>query len=119
MAAAATAQPAPFAPDRGDVIYLDFEPQAGREQAGRRPALVLSQRAYNAASCLMVCCPITSQVKNYPFEVKLIGTTKVTGVVLSDQVRNLDWQARNDQAAGRAADEVLAEVGAKLRVLLS
>ena len=119
VTAAAPTQPIPVAPDRGDVGYLDFEPQAGREQAGRRPALVLSPRAYNAIGTLMVCCPITSQVKGYPFEVKVIGTTKVTGVVLSDQVRSLDWQARNARAAGRAADEVLAEVGAKLRVLLS
>ena len=119
MVTAARARPAPVVPDRGDVVYLDFEPQAGREQAGRRPALVLSPRAYNAASGLMLCCPITSQVKNYPFEVKVIGTTKVTGVVLSDQVRSLDWEARNAQAAGRAADEVLDEVTAKQRVLLS
>lgn len=114
----APAQPAPVAPDRGDIVYLEFEPQAGREQAGRRPALVLSPRAYSAASGLMLCCPITSKVKNYPFEVKVIGTTKVAGMVLSDQVRSLDWQARNAQAAGRAADDVLEEIAAKQRVLL-
>lgn len=112
------AQPAPLAPDRGDVVYLAFEPQAGREQAGRRPALVLSPRAYNAASGLMLCCPITSQVKNYPFEVAVVGTTKVIGVVLSDQIRSLDWQVRNAQAAGRAATEVLDQVKGKQRVLL-
>jgi len=115
----AAPQSAAVAPDRGDVVYLDFEPQAGREQAGRRPALVLSPLAYNAASGLMLCCPVTSQVKGYPFEVKLIGTTKVAGVVLSDRLRSLDWQASNAQAAGTAADDVLDEVAAKLRVLLS
>lgn len=107
------------APDRGDVVWMDFDPQAGHEQRGRRPALVLSPLAYNQASGLMLCCPITSRAKGYPFEVPMLGATEVTGVVLSDQVRNLDWQARNADPAGTADEEVLDEVMAKIHALLS
>jgi mRNA interferase MazF len=107
------------APDQSDVVWLDHDPQAGHEQAGRRPALVLSPRAYNAATGLMLCCPITSQVKGYPFEVELIGVKGLKGVVLSDQVRSLDWEARGAGKAGRAADDVVAEVLAKVKVLLT
>ena len=106
------------APEQGDVVWLDHDPQAGHEQAGRRPALVLSPKAYNAATGLMLCCPVTSRVKGYPFEVELIGVKGVKGVVLSDQLRSLDWEARGADRAGRAADEVVAEVLAKLRALL-
>jgi mRNA interferase MazF len=107
-----------MAPDQGDVVWLDHNPQAGHEQAGRRPALVLSPKAYNAATGLMLCCPITSQVKGYPFEVSLIGVKGVQGVVLSDQVRSLDWEARGAEKTGRAADDVVMDVLAKLKVLL-
>jgi mRNA interferase MazF len=106
------------APDQGDVVWLNHDPQAGHEQAGHRPALVLSPKAYNAATGLMLCCPVTTQVKGYPFEVALIGVKGVTGVVLSDQLRSLDWEARAAQRAGRAADDVVADVLAKLKVLL-
>lgn len=106
------------APDQGDVVWLDHDPQAGHEQAGRRPALVLSPKAYNVAAGLALCCPVTSQVKGYPFEVELVGIKHLTGVVLADQLRSLDWQARNAERAGRAADDVMADVMAKLRVLL-
>jgi mRNA interferase MazF len=116
--APAKAPAAPKAPDQGDIVYLDFEPQAGREQAKRRPALVLSPRLYNNAAGLMLCCPITSQVKGYPFEVAVAGTGGITGVVLSDQLRSLDWQARKATQVGRAARETLDEVVAKLRALL-
>ena len=109
----------PAAPDQGDVVWLDHDPQAGHEQAGRRPTLVLSPKAYNAATGLMLCCPVTSRVKGYPFEVELVGVTGLTGVVLSDQVRSLDWEARGADRAGRAADDVVADVLAKVRVLLS
>ena len=105
----------PAAPDRGDVVWLDHDPQAGHEQAGHRPALVLSPKKYNAAAGLMVCCPVTTQVKGNPFEVPLIGTKGLEGVVLSDQVHSFDWAARR---AGRAADDVVADVVAKLKVLL-
>jgi mRNA interferase MazF len=106
------------APDQGDLVWLDHDPQAGHEQAGRRPAFVLSPRAYNAATGLILCCPVTNQVKGYPFEVKLIGVKGVQGVILSDQVRSLVGEARSAERAGRAADDVLADVVAKLKVLL-
>jgi mRNA interferase MazF len=107
------------APDQGDVVWLDHDPQAGHEQAGRRPALVLSPKAYNAATGLMLCCPVTSQIKGYPFEVDLVGVKAIKGVVLSDQLRSLDWEARGAEKAGRAADDVLIDVLAKLKVLLT
>ena len=106
-------------PDAGDLVWLTFDPQAGREQRGRRPALILSPRVYNAKTRLAIACPITSQVKGYPFEVALIGVKGLTGVVLSDQVRSLDWKARTSAKAGRAADAVVADVLAKVRVLLT
>jgi mRNA interferase MazF len=109
----------PAAPEQGDVVWLDHDPQAGHEQAGRRPSLVLSPKAYNAATGLMLCCPVTSQVKGYPFEVELVGVKGVIGVVLSDHVRSLDWQARRADRAGKAADDVLIDVLAKVRVLLT
>jgi mRNA interferase MazF len=109
----------PAAPDQGEVVWLDHAPQVGHEQAGRRPALVLSPKAYNAATGLMLCCPVTSQVKGYPFEVNLIGVKGLAGVVLSDQLRSLDWKARGAGRAGRAADDVLADVLAKVKVLLT
>lgn len=112
-----TNKPAP--PDQGDVLWLDHDPQAGHEQAGRRPTLVLSPKAYNAATGLMLCCPVTSQVKGYPFEVDLIGVKGLKGVVLSDQLRSLDWEARGAEKAGRAADDVVADVLAKVKVLLT
>jgi mRNA interferase MazF len=100
-------------------VWLDHDPQAGHEQAGRRPTLVLSPKAYNAATGLMLCCPVTSQVKGYPFEVELVGIKGLKGVVLSDQVRSLDWEARGAEKAGRAADDVVTDVLAKVKVLLA
>jgi mRNA interferase MazF len=107
------------APDQGDVVWLNHDPQAGHEQAGHRPALVLSPKAYNAATGLMLCCPVTTQIKGYPFEVELIGVKEIMGVILSDQLRSLDWEACGAEKAGRAADDVLADVLAKLKVLLT
>jgi mRNA interferase MazF len=107
------------APEQGDVVWLNHDPQAGHEQAGHRPALVLSPKAYNAATGLMLCCPITTQVKGYPFEVELVGVKGMKGVVLADQMRSLDWEARGAEKAGRAADDVLSDVLAKLKVLLT
>jgi mRNA interferase MazF len=107
------------APDQGDVVWLNHDPQAGHEQAGHRPALVLSPKAYNAATGLMLCCPVSSQVKGYPFEVELVGVKGLKGVVLSDQLRSLDWEARGAERAGRAADDVVSDVLAKLKVLLT
>lgn len=95
-----------WAPERGDIVWIDMNPSAGHEQAGRRPALVLSPAAYNAKVGLAILAPITSQVKSYPFEVMLPEGLPVTGVVLSDQAKSLDWRSRNAELAGRlpAAD---------------
>jgi mRNA interferase MazF len=108
----------PYCPDSGDLIWLDFDPQAGREQAGRRPALVLSPRRYNDVTSLCVLCPVTSGSKDYPFEVALGGDGPITGVVLSDHVKNLSWEARNAAFAVRASVGVLADVKAKVAALL-
>ena len=105
-------------PDRGDVVWLTFTPQAGHEQAGRRPALVLSPRSYNGKVGLALVCPVTSQVKGYPFEVPLPAGLGVQGVVLADQVKSLDWRARQAEFAGRLPPDHLAEVLAKLATLL-
>ena len=109
---------APFVPDRGDIVWLSFHPQAGREQAGRRPALVLSPASYNSKVGLALACPITGQVKRYPFEVPLPDGLAVSGVVLSDHVKSLDWRARRADFACAVPNEVTAEVTAKLRALL-
>ncbi|MDE0074373.1 MAG: endoribonuclease MazF [Gammaproteobacteria bacterium] len=109
----------PHPPDTGDIVWLAFTPQVGHEQAGRRPALVLSPRDYNGRSGLALFCPITSSRKGYPFEVVLPATGKVTGVVLADQIKSLDWRARRARFACRASSTALSEVLAKLSVLLS
>ncbi len=83
-----------YVPDRGDVVRITFNPQAGHEQAGRRPAVVLSPERYNAKTGLAVMCPITNQQKGYPFEVAMPAGLPVTGVILADQVKNLDWRSR-------------------------
>ena len=107
-----------YVPERGDVVWLDFNPQAGHEQAGRRPALVLSPAAYNAKVGLMLCCPITNQAKGYPFEVSVKGTARISGVVISDQVKSLDWKVRRVEKKGRITAAVLSDVFAKLQTLL-
>jgi mRNA interferase MazF len=99
-------------------VWLTFSPQAGREQAGRRPALVLSPRAYNARSGLCLACPITNQVKGYPFEVKLPEGLAVGGVVLSDHVKSSDWSARLCEWIDKVPADVMHEVRAKLRALI-
>jgi len=105
-----------FVPEAGDIVWLQFSPQAGHEQAGHRPALVLSPSSYNGKTGMMVCCPLTTQIKGYPFEVKLQG--RVAAAVLADQVKSLDWRARNARRKGRAAASELAEVRAKVRALV-
>jgi mRNA interferase MazF len=107
-----------YVPERGDAIWLTFNPQAGHEQAGRRPALVLSPKSYNGNVGLAICCPITNQQKGYPFEVELPQGIGVTGVVLSDQIKSLDWQARNANFITSVPDDVVADVLAKLNTLL-
>lgn len=108
----------PGAPDTGDIVWLSFTPQAGHEQAGHRPALVLSPEIYNGKSGLALCCPITSRRKGYPFEVRLPAGGEVTGVVLADQIRSLDWRARRARFACKAPPTAVDEVLAKLSVLL-
>ena len=107
-----------YAPRRGDIVWLSFSPQAGHEQAGRRPAFVLSPEAYNRRVGLALLCPITSQVKGYPFEVALPGGLPVAGVVLSDQVRSLDWRARGADYACAAPATTVGDVLSRLGTLL-
>ena len=107
-----------YVPERGDAIWLDFTPQAGREQASRRPALVLSAGTYNGRVGLALVCPITSQVKGYPFEVLLPASLPIHGVVLADQARSLDWRGRHAEFIVRLPDIVIDEVIAKLAVLV-
>ena len=105
-----------YVPDAGDIVWLQFTPQAGHEQAGHRPALVLSPASYNAKTSLILCCPLTTQAKNYPFEVQ-VGD-KAGSVVLSDQVKSLDWRTREAKLKGRVSADVLAEVRAKIHALV-
>lgn len=107
-----------YVPERGDIVWLSFSPTAGHEQAGRRPALVISPAAYNRAAGLSLMCPITSKAKGYPFEVTLHRESGVQGVALADQVRSLDWRARRAELAGVAPADVVAEVLGKLHALL-
>ncbi len=99
-----------YVPDAGDIVWLQFNPQAGHEQAGHRPALVLSPKKYNRFG-LMLCCPMTTRVKGYPFEVLVEGEQE--SVILADQIKSLDWKARSAKRKGGVSDEVLAEVRAK------
>lgn len=105
-----------YVPDVADIVWLQFDPQAGHEQAGHRPALVLSPSRYNAMRGIMVCCPMTSKIKGYVFEV--VVSESPPSVVLADQVKNLDWRARRAVRKGVVPPEVLADVQAKLRALL-
>ncbi|MFC6592333.1 endoribonuclease MazF [Deinococcus lacus] len=107
-----------YVPDAGHLVWLNFTPQAGHEQGGRRPALVLSPAVYNGATGLMQACPVTSRVKGYPFEVALPDDVGVSGVVLADHCRSLDWRSRKVEFIGEAPARVLAEVQGKLGVLL-
>ena len=108
----------PYVPDRGDIVWLHFDPQAGHEQAGHRPALVLSQASYNRRSGLMLCCPMTSQRKGYPFEVVIEVDTDRESVVLADQVKSLDWKVRKAVKKGTTSIDVIAETLSKLQTLL-
>ena len=105
-----------YVPDAGEIVWLNFTPQAGHEQAGRQLALVLSPVAYNGKTGLAVCCPMTTQVKNYPFEVLIAGDPP--SVVLADQVKSLDWRIRKATRKGTASGAELADVRAKLRSLI-
>ena len=107
-----------YVPERGDAIWINFNPQAGHEQAGRRPAIVLSPRSYNGKVGLCLLCPITNQVKGYPFEVIVPAGLGVTGVVLSDQAKSLDWRVRNAEFINDLPESVTLEVLKKLKSLL-
>lgn len=108
----------PYIPERGDMVWLQFNPQAGHEQAGRRPALVISPRAYNEKVGLALMCPVSSKIKGYPFEVSLPEGSKVSGAILADQIKCLDWQARGAEFACKAPAEVITETLAKVRTLI-
>lgn len=105
-----------YTPDLGDIVWLQFDPQAGHEQAGHRPALVLSPARYNAARGMMIACPMTSRIKGYPFEV--IVERDPDSAVLADQIKSLDWRARRAAFKARASQAVMDEVRAKIRALL-
>ncbi len=107
-----------YVPDSGDLIWLDFTPQAGREQAGRRPAVVLSPRAYNEKTSLAVVCPVTNQVKGYPFEVSLPPGMRIKGAMLSDHLKNLDWRQLKAERAGKIPASLLAQVRGRVAALL-
>ncbi len=106
-----------YVPDEGDIAWLNFTPQSGHEQAGRRPAVVLSPKAYNQRSGLLVCVPITNQIKGYPFEVVLSGSG-ATGAALADQVKNLDWKSRQAERKGATTPVELAAIKAKIKTVL-
>jgi mRNA interferase MazF len=106
----------PYVPDAGDIVWISFDPQTGHEQAGHRPAVVLSPAAYNAKTSLMVCCTMTTQIKNYPFEVVIAGPSP--SAVLADQVKSLDWRKRRAKRKGIISVAELAEVRAKIRALV-
>ena len=108
-----------YVPERGDAVWITLDPQAGHEQAGRRPALVLSPSAYNGRVGLALFCPITSQVKGYPFEVLLPPGLPVAGVVGADQVKSLDWRARKAARIASVPEEVVTQVVQRIQALLT
>jgi mRNA interferase MazF len=107
-----------YIPQRGDAVWITLNPQAGHEQAGRRPASVLSPAAYNGKVGLAILCPITNQIKGYPFEVSIPAGLTVSGVILADQVKSLDWRARNAELICTLPEETITEVLQKLGTLL-
>jgi len=107
-----------YIPDRGDLIWIELNPQAGHEQSGHRPFLVISPKAYNEKVGLSLLCPITNQVKGYPFEVLIPEGLEVSGVILSDQIKSLDWKVGKAAFAGKLPNEKFVEVVKKLSTLL-
>ncbi|MFO7685671.1 MAG: endoribonuclease MazF [Desulfobacterales bacterium] len=110
--------PRKYVPARGDVVWLQFTPQAGHEQSGHHPALVVSPRPYNQKVGLALFCPITSSIKGYPFEVVFPEGHEISGAILSDHVKSLDWRVRNVKLISRAPEHVIDEVLAKILTLL-
>lgn len=109
--------PSSYVPDTGDIIWLDFDPSAGHEQAGHRPALVLSPKRYNGKTGLLICVPLTSRIKGFPFEVD-IQHGSIQSVALADQVKSLDWRVRYAQRKGKANNEVVNRIRTKIKLLL-
>lgn len=109
---------ASYIPDRGDLIWLQFSPQTGHEQAGHRPGIVLSPQSYNEKVGLALCCPITIQKKSYPFEAPLTEPLKTSGVILADQIKSLDCRKRNTQFMERVPESVINETLGKIHALL-
>ena len=107
----------PYVPDRGDMVWLNFTPQAGHEQRGKRPALVISPKSYNKKSGLALCCPVTSQIKGYPFEVIFKGK-KISGAVLADHLKSMDWKAREAKFIEKIRAQNLRECVGKINVLI-
>jgi len=107
-----------YIPNKGDLLWINFNPQRGREQKGKRPALVISPKVYNSKTGLALMCPITSQEKGYPFEVP-IENTKIKGFILADQIRTLDWETRKISFISKTKKEVLLEVQEKLSTLIT
>ncbi|MET3794701.1 endoribonuclease MazF [Aquamicrobium terrae] len=107
---------AAWVPDSGDIVWVNFDPQAGHEQAGHRPALVLSPARYNGMRGMMLCCPLTTKLKGYPFEVVI--SQNPPSAILADQIENLDWRTRKARRKGEVTAAVLADVRAKLKALL-
>jgi mRNA interferase MazF len=108
-----------YVPRRGDIVWITLNPQAGHEQAGRRPTLILTPEAYNSKAGLAILCPITYQVKGYPFEVKIPETLPIKGVILSDQIKSLDWRIRNAEFVCQLPESVFIDVMQKLQILLA
>lgn len=108
---------APYVPDEADIVWMNFTPQSGHEQAGRRPAVVLSPKAYNKRAGLLVCVPVTGRIKGYPFEVVLSGAG-AAGAALADQIKSLDWQVRQAERKGKATLAEMAEIRSKIKLLL-
>ena len=106
-----------YIPDRGDIIWLEFDPQKGHEQKGRRPGIVLSKKEYNQKTNLAIICPITSKIKDYPFEVRI--NSIIQGVILSDQIRSIDWKSRNAVFIEKTSEEILKEILENINLLLN
>ena len=107
-----------YIPDRGELVWLDLNPQAGHEQQGRRPAIVLSPKSYNEKTNLALFCPITNKIKNYPFEVLLSDNQLTKGVVISDQIKSLDWHCRNIEFIEKVSSDIINQVISKSILLL-
>ena len=108
-----------FVPSRGDIVWLEFSPKAGHEQSGRRPAYVISPKQYNQKVGLALFYPVTSTIKGYPYEVEITDNLEVKGVILSDQIKSLDWRVRKAELICKLSDDIFDEVNAKLATLIS